>query len=533
LSYHFRYEPDGDTLGRFMRSTAFVRGLRGPIGSGKSACCVAESFRLMLENHRCFDPRTVLERERGVFTGERTGKRKFRAGVIRNTSPQLETTTMKTWLEWLPEDVFGPVRWRAPFKQDIYVPMPDGGDVEGEVWFLALDRDEDVRKLLSFEFSFLWINEAREISRNIVTAAISRVRRYPRKIDGGFWNPCIIMDTNAPDEEHWWPIMAGEAAIPDWMDEDDRLTLIKPPNWEFFTQPPAMLDVYGPDGTTLTGYRLNPDRDNARFTDEAYYTELIQGQTRDWIRNMVQNQIGRIFAGRPVYRDFSEKTHIAPEAFGPVDNEPIHVGIDFGLTPAAAFGQDVYGQVRVFDELVTRDMHAKQFAKLLKEHITAKYPNHKIILTGDPAGEQRVGTDGMTPFMIFKAEGLDVQPAWTNEPAIRQGAVQTQLVTMVEGRPAYLLSPNCTYLVAAKKGGYCYKKDTEEVDKKSIYSHVSDGEQYMMLRMGYGKKLIGRGDSQKVQTQANIKQSVFNRGGMSGRQMSRQSILSRGGLRRG
>ena len=532
MSYQFNYQPDGDTLINFMQSPAFVRGLRGPIGSGKSACCVAECLRLMIGNAPSFDPKTVREVSRGVFTGERTGKRKFRAGVIRNTSPQLETTTMKTWLEWMPEDVFGNVRWRAPFKQDIYIPMPDGSDVEGEVWFLALDRDEDVRKLLSFEFSFIWVNEAREISRNIITAAISRLRRYPRLIDGGFWRPCLIMDTNAPDEEHWWPIMAGEAEIPDWMGEEDRLTLIRPDNWEFFTQPPAMLDRFGADGTTLVGYDLNPDRDNARFTDAEYYTQLIHGQTRDWIRNMVQNQIGRIFAGRPVYRDFSEKTHIAPEAFGPIDNEVIHVGIDFGLTPAASFGQDVHGQVRVFDELVTRDMHAKDFAKLMKKHIAERYPNHKLVFTGDPAGEQRVGTDGLTPYLIFKAEGIEVQPAWTNEPAIRQGAVQTQLVTMVEGRPAYLLSPNCTYLVNAKKGGYCYKKDSEEVDKKSIYSHVSDAEQYMMLRMGYGKKLIGRGEAGKTQTQANIKQSVFNRGGMTARQFSRNSILSRGGLRK-
>lgn len=521
MSYEFKYQPDGDTLIRFMNSPAFVRGLQGPIGSGKSACCVGESLRLMLGQEPSIDPKT----------GARTGPRKVRVGVIRNTTPQLETTTMKTWLEWLPEDVFGPVRWRAPFRQDIHIPMPDGCDLLAEVWFLALDRDEDVRKLLSFEFTFIWLNEARELSRAIVTAAISRVKRYPRMIDGGPTRSCVIMDTNAPDEEHWWSIMSGQAEAPDWMSEEDRLTLIKPANWEFFTQPPAVLDRYGADGTTLVGYDLNPARDNGRWTDQTYYTDLLHGQTRDWIRNMLQNQIGRIFAGRPVYRDFSEKVHIAAEPFGAVDNEVIHVGIDFGLTPAAAFGQDVHGQVRIFDELVTRDMHAKDFARLLKKHIAERYPNRPIVFTGDPAGEQRVGTDGLTPYLIFAAEGIEVQPAWTNEPAIRQGAVQTQLVTMVEGRPAYLLSPSCTYLVNAKKGGYCYLKDREEVDKKSIYSHISDAEQYLFLRMGYGKKLIGRDQMKRVQAQANIKQSVFHRGGTA-RQQSRASILSRGGLRK-
>ena len=99
----------------------------------------------------------------------------------------------------------------------------------------------------------------------------------------------------------------------------------------------------------------------------------------------------------------------------------------------------------------------------------------------------------------------------------------------MEGQPAYLLSPNCNYLVNAKKGGYSYLKDREEIDKKSIYSHISDAEQYMFLRMGYGKKLIGRNPHAKPSTQAYKKQNLFNRGGaMTARQRNRQSILSRG-----
>lgn len=515
----FKYTPDGDVLRNFMLSQAFVRGLQGPIGSGKSVCSVVECLRLMLEQERSFDPKTVVQKGR-YFEGVRTGPRKVRIGVIRNTTPQLETTTIKTWLEWFPEDEFGPMRWRAPFKQTIRIP---GADVEAEVWFLALDRDEDVRKLLSFEFTFIWINEARELSRAIITAAISRVRRYPRIVDGGPTRSCVIMDTNAPDEEHWWSIMSGQAKIPDWMSEEDRLTMIKPKNWEFFIQPPAVEDIW--ENGALTGYKLNPRRENGLYTDEAYYTELLQGQTRDWIRNMLQNQIGRTFAGRPVYRNFSELTHIAAEPLLPTPHETIHIGVDFGLTPAACFGQDVRGQVKVIDELVTRDMNAVQFADLLSEHIKKFYAEYQIVLTGDPRGEDRATTDSNTPYKIFKAAGLEIQPAWSNDPIVRVGAVETQLGTLVEGRPAYILSPSCTYLVNAKKGGYCYLKDREEIDKKSIYSHVSDAEQYMMLRMGYGKKLIGGGKGHQS-VQANRKQDIFNRGGTA-RQNHRETVLSR------
>lgn len=512
------YTPDGDTLRRFMQSPAFVRGLQGPIGSGKSVACVIEMLRLALAQEPAID----------VRTGERTGPRKVRSGVIRNTTPQLETTTMKTWLEWLPENDFGKVRWRAPFRQDIRIPEID---LEWEVWFLALDRDEDVRKLLSFEFTNIWMNEARELSRQIVSAAISRVSRYPRMIEGGPTRPCIIMDTNAPDEEHWWAIMSGQAEAPDWMSNEDRLTLLKPDNWEFFTQPPGVLDRLSPQGELL-GYELNPDRENAKFTDQDYYTRLLQGQTRGWIQNMLQNKIGRIFAGRAVYQGFLEKTHVAPEDIEVDPAHPIHIGVDFGTTPAAAFGQDIRGQVRVIDELVTRDTHAVQFAEELLKKIREQYADRRIILTGDPAGQNASGVDDMTPFKVFKAAGLDIQPAWTNDPVIRIAAVETQMNTMVEGLPAYQVSPACSFIVNAKKGGYCFLKDREEIDKKSIFSHVSDAEQYMFLRMGYGKKLIGRGQRQKLQTQANMKQNVFDRSGrgrgLTARQRSRQSILSRG-----
>ena len=311
------------------------------------------------------------------------------------------------------------------------------------------------------------------------------------------------------------------------MTEEDRLTLLKPENWTFLTQPPAVSDLYGPDGG-LTGYELNPSRENAKFTDQTYYTDLLHGQTRDWIRNMLQNQIGRIFAGRPVYRGFSEKVHVAQEEFGPVENEAIHIGVDFGLTPAASFGQDIHGQVRVFDELVTRDTNAKQFADLLSNHIKEHYANYPIVITGDPRGEDRATTDSTTPYQIFKAAGLDVQPAWSNDPIIRVGAVETQINSLIEGKPAYFISPNCTYLLNAKKGGYCYLKDREEIDKKSIYSHVSDAEQYMFLRMGYGKKLIGRGLAGKTHTQASYKHNLFERGKKTAKQINRQSILSRG-----
>ena len=50
----------------------------------------------------------------------------------------------------------------------------------------------------------------------------------------------------------------------------------------------------------------------------------------------------------------------------------------------------------------------------------------------------------------------------------------------------------------------------------------------MFLRMGYGKKLIGRGLAGKTHTQASYKHNLFERGKKTAKQINRQSILSRG-----
>ena len=122
-----------------MKDDNFFRGIRGPVGSGKSVGCCVEIFRRALEQKK-----------------DQNGKRKSRWAVIRNTNPQLRTTTIKTWRDWFPEDQYGKCHWSVPYTHWLKV-----GEVELEVLFLAIDRPEDVKKLLSLELTGVWINEAR------------------------------------------------------------------------------------------------------------------------------------------------------------------------------------------------------------------------------------------------------------------------------------------------------------------------------------------------------------------------------------
>ena len=160
------------------------------------------------------------------------GVRKSRWAVIRNTNPQLKTTTIKTWLDWFPEEDWGKFHWSVPYTHHI-----KKADLDLEVIFLALDRPEDVKKLLSLELTGIWINEAREIPKSIIDACSMRVGRFPSMKDGGCTWTGVIADTNAPEEDHWWPIMSGEVPIPDHIPKEEAKMLVKPDNWNFYTQP--------------------------------------------------------------------------------------------------------------------------------------------------------------------------------------------------------------------------------------------------------------------------------------------------------
>ena len=101
------------TISRFLRDNSFVRGLVGPVGSGKSYACAAEVFLRALAQEP--SPRDNI--------------RYTRCAVIRNTYPELRTTVLKTWGEIFPENVFGNMRWSPPITHHIKQPAKD--DIPG------------------------------------------------------------------------------------------------------------------------------------------------------------------------------------------------------------------------------------------------------------------------------------------------------------------------------------------------------------------------------------------------------------------
>lgn len=456
-----KYSPPGPVAKAFLESNAFIRAIMGPIGSGKTTACIID---------------TLMKAQQQVRGSD--GKRHTRFAFIRNTYPDLKNTTLKSWLDWIPPEA-GKINLSPPITHRI-----TAGDLDMEVLFLALDREEDVRKLLSLELTGAWINEARYIPKGILDALTGRVGRYPAMRDGGPTWSGIVMDTNPPDTESWWYKLA-EKTDPAMVEEMDRLNrelfgmgALKAgqPLMEFFKQPSG----------------LSREAENVQNLRKGYYHFAAAGKDEDYVKVYIHGEYGYVVEGKPVYPMYRDRLHCVAKPIEPVEGLPILVGADFGLTPAAVFGQRLAdGRWIVFDELVTDNCGITRFSELLVAFTAARYPWCRDFRAwGDPAGNET--RDEETIFDVLRRiTGWRWNAAPSNDPDLRREAVIQPMNRLIDGVPGLVISPT---MAAVRKGfisGYHYKYVRSsngtvfhETPTKNSYSHPHDALQYLMLGGG-------------------------------------------------
>lgn len=498
------YKPDGKTLEAYLKCRDYFMGIRGPVGGGKTVASCMKVLQLACEQKP-----------------NKNNKRRTRWVFVRNTNPELRTTTIKTWLEWVPEEIFGPMRWSPPYTHHIKFQLPDETEVDCEVIFLALDKPGDAKKLLSLELTGAFINEAREIPKSIIDILSSRVSRFPPKKEGGpTWNG-ILADTNSMPADHWWPIMAGDRDPPESMSAEDRMSLVKPEGYTFFSQPGAYLEEVDENGM-FVGYVPNELAENTKYLDKAYYENNIKGKTRSYIRVYVLNEYESLEDNEPVYPEFHERTHVCPEPIEYDPDYPLWVGLDFGLKPAAVFMQKVRGQWRILGELCHTNMGMTRFATLLHERLVTQFPGATYRIYGDPTGVNRSDVDERTPYDILLAKGIPALPCHTNDQVIRREAVRVSLIRQIEGKPGLQInSAQCPITTRGFQGGYGFKRvlgsaalmgSTKEVNKDNPYSHPHDCVQYVMVAAGEGDMLLGQANQKLKRAKTGF--NVFNRRGV-------------------
>jgi hypothetical protein len=311
--------------------------------------------------------------------------------------------------------------------------------------------------------------------------------------------------------------MSGEVPVPDHIPREQAKMLVKPDNWQFFTQPAAMIEQKDDEGE-IQGYKPNESAENRSHMLKGYYPNLVQGKTKSWIDVYVMNKLGTIQDGKPIYAMFAQDVHVAKEEIPVASGAPLYVGLDFGLTPAATIGQKVRGRWLVQAEIVAFDMGIVRFAEVLREEIATRFSEASdVYIYGDPAGDFRAQTDESTPFHILRGAGLRAFPAPSNSVDLRLESVSSQLNKMVDGKPAFLIDRRCQQLIKGFEGGYQYKRmevsGERYADKpdKNMYSHIHDALQYMLLGAGEGRALM---NNQRPAQVSNGKASfnLFDRG---------------------
>lgn len=410
------------------------------------------------------------------------GIRRTRWAVIRSTYPALKQTTIKTTEAW-----FGSLlTWRhdIPITAKLTMPHPDGQTtVDMELVFIALDSEDQVNKLQSFELSGAWINEAAECPEQVFQMVKGRVPRYPHAKDPGCTRSQIILDYNSIPQDHWLYRVA----------EED-----KPPKHNFYTQPSALLMVkkgastlYDREGNY---YIINPEAENLENLHKDYYVDMVFGADSAWISVFLLNNYGDVRSGKPVYSHYNDNLHYVKSGLNLLQGVPLVIGVDVGLTNAAVFTQlSPMGALNVLDELVVEDCSVENFIEnYLWPKIRNEYPTSNFYLVLDPAAWQRSQNDKRAAAEILRQAGFNLKPAHTNNPLSRREAVSHYLTRT----DAFKLGPKCIVLRKGFISEYKFEnrgKSTQvfkETADKNFYSHPHDGLQYAALEHMGGRGVV-------------------------------------------
>ena len=439
----------------FHDTTSFVNLIIGPYGSGKSTTCIQHIVR-----SACHMPKW------------HNGRRRARWAVVRNTSGELVSTTLQTWLTWFGD--LGDIRKRQkPLLTYEHIFNDGNGIVELDLIFIALDRPDDVRKIKSLELTGVYLNELSELPQNVLSHFKGRVNgRYPSRsfCPELHWSG-IIADTNPPSNTSW-------------IFDDFETKEVE--GYRIFHQPPGL--IRNDDGEWVP----NPDAENAKHLADNYYTNLASGQSEEFVKVFCLGQYGVVGLGKVVYPEFNSDLHSVSDIEA-IQGEPIHLGMDFGLTPACVVMQfSARGQLRVLKEYVGIDIGVRSFVEsIVIPGLEIDFPYCKVgTAVGDPSGNARDQIlEEMSCISEVNSLGIKMHGARSNEIDSRIASVRYFLNKLIDGKPAFIISKKgCPQLYNAFVKDYIYKQLAvsgevryRDVPDKNMASHISDATQYLCL----------------------------------------------------
>lgn len=429
------------TMVKFMLDESIARFIVGPVGSGKTYCCLYEMIRRMAAQKPGKD-----------------GFRRTRWAIVRQTLQQIKTSVLKDI-----ELIFEPIMRYRVSENTVYI---TAGDIRAEILLIPLDTAEDQRRLLSTQLTGVFFNEFEQINMELLVAAMGRLGRYPSPMMGGPTWYGLIADSNPGTTDSDWYT---------------KLVTACPDNWAYFHQPPPIDE----DGNFL------PDGENIDNLVENYYQNLLEGATPNWAERYIFGRWGESLSSQAVFTNsFNSDFHISDGELTPAPGRPVVIGMDMGRQPAAVFGQmDSWGRLLVFHVEHRANMGVRKFVQEVIKPIlySERLQGVPAMICGDPSGVSRGEIGEESVFDMLKHEGFQAFPASTNNISPRLRSVEKWLGQAIDGKAAILFDPVHTHdLIHALRAGYRYKKrktgDLEDKpDKNHPDSDIADALQYLCL----------------------------------------------------
>lgn len=458
------------SLRELLDDDAQIKIIMGPYGSGKSSGITVGIVELACRMPKCVD-----------------GIRRLRCLAIRNTYDELKSTTLQMWNEWtgglgkISTNRQPPITWSHKFNDE-------NGRVHLEIIFLALNNEQALKKLDSYNFTIAYLNEVRGLPQGVLRTISSRTGRYPpqrllAKEDRNFWHG-VLGDTNPPNSKHWLKKLEDRGDIT-YKDAEGKERTMRA---HIIHQPEA---IHKNDAGIYVPNPFAENIENLPGGYDYYFNMLQHGD--DYVAVYAQGKYGSLRSGQVVYSNYNDDIHSVSNLA--VDKtQPILLGVDYGRTcPAILAAQYINKQLRVIKEFVGShifiyDMAREDVLPWLAENCGKHLVNNRMVFNLVGRDDCAQTDDGRTQLRNL---GLEMQSARTNKPEPRIQAVGHLLGKMTgSGQPAIVIDrEGCPMLREGFQGEYKleeYKNalngDTKDTPVKSHpYSDVHDALQYIAL----------------------------------------------------
>lgn len=463
-----KWQSPGPVSSAFLSSDKLMRGLLGPLGSGKTTTALVGEVECAMRAPRCLD-----------------GVRRHRVLAVRDNYRQLYKTLIPSWL-----DLFKATdgNWSGgqdrPAEHKLLF-MDDYGPVEFEIQFAAIPEGSIRDWLDGYQPTSMFINAASSIPPDVFAYGLGRIGRYPaqRLLPKGYAvDKHIAFDSNKTDvESHLYKLCVAERT------ED--------------------VDVFDMPGG------LDHNAENVGNLTPNYYQDMARANAQRswWVDINVHNRWGPSRSGVSVYPEFDHKLHVAPQDFDVDPALELLLGFDAGTVnggrPSAVFFQVPAGpRVRVIDELYLGRAGPSRFFdavldRLDQPHLRAA---KRFRAWGDPSAFAGADKEGGELTWIEHGEralAMTIEQPISNE--LHNFRIPTVAYTLTHligaGDPMFRISPRCKLLIGGFNSGYRYKRtdqkgELKEADQpeKNDFSHPHDGLQHGLTGL-FGKSLLMNG----------------------------------------